>query len=161
MYDEPKKYGLNKKVSLIKDINESGTYVFIGKLIFKNLRDLNDYSNLKKREGVILKDHFLALTITIEDDTDSIMCGVGRFDYEEIGRDIFESGEVDQDYFVVEGEIKNDSFRFINIKKIEQLNPEEYEKKNKSKTKTKTDTKKRAKKEESKKGKGKSEKIRK
>lgn len=62
----------------------------------------------------------------IEDDTDSIMCMIGRFDFEKLnGRYLSETIKDDQTWFLIKGVVKGD-WRIINIDTI--LNLTEWEK---------------------------------
>lgn len=126
IYDNPEKYGLTSSPSMIKDVDHPGTFTFIGQLKMKNVRDLNEYVNLQKRDGKVLKDHTIELAIKVEDDTDSIMGGIGRFDYEEMGREVAEFGAIDEDYFIIMGEIKGENSRYVRIKNIMKIKPEEF-----------------------------------
>jgi len=127
LYDNHQKYGLSAPPSLINDVQEKGDYLFIGRLMNKNVRDLNEYVNLQKRNGKVLEDHTLELAIKLEDDTDSIMGTIGRFEYEEKGREIAEEGTVDKDWYLVKGTIKYNS-RYVVIKQIMKLDESIIEK---------------------------------
>jgi DNA-directed DNA polymerase III PolC len=72
MYKDPKSFGLDSAPVEIKTIQDPGDYMFIGKLVKKNLRDLNEYVFLKERGHRIEEDN-LYLLLTLEDDTDSII----------------------------------------------------------------------------------------
>jgi DNA polymerase III alpha subunit len=126
IYENPRYYELPHKCSFIKDVSGTGSFVFIGKLKFKNIRDLNEYVNLQKRGGEVLTSNSLELAIKLEDDTDSIMASVSRFDFEEIGRDIAENGIVDEDWFIVHGKIKGENSRYVHIKEITKIDPKDF-----------------------------------
>lgn len=126
LYDNPNDYGLSASPSLIKDVSGSGKYTFIGQLKAKNVRDLNEYVNLLKRGGKVLKEHTVELAIKIEDDSDSVMAGIGRFEYEKLGREIAEEGIVDEDWFIVLGEIRGENSRYVRINNIMKIKPEEF-----------------------------------
>lgn len=126
IYDNPEKYGLSKAPDFIKDVDKIGKFTFIGQLRMKNVRDLNEFVNLQKRGGKVLKSHTIELAIKVEDDTDSIMAGIGRFEYEKIGREIAELGVVDEDYFIIMGEIRGENSRYVRVKNIMKIKPEEF-----------------------------------
>jgi len=127
IFRRPRAYGIDRKVEEIKEITKKGKYVFIGQLKNKNVRDLNEYVNLVKRGGKVLDRDSLSLSIRIEDDTDTIMCNVTRFKFEEIGRHVAETGVVDKTWYIIMGEIKYEG-RYVNIEDIRELRPELLEK---------------------------------
>jgi DNA-directed DNA polymerase III PolC len=96
-----------------------GTFVFFGKMVEKNLRDLNETVNLAKRGGRIAKTHNLWLNLTFEDDTGPIIATIDRFKYPKIGKPIVETGR-DGDWFLVKGHIKK-GFRKIYVDKLRTL----------------------------------------
>lgn len=120
-YKNPQEHGIvTSKLFTIAEVQENGKYIFIGRLIDRNLRDLNEYGNVVKRGGRLVDSHNLFLNITLEDDTDSIICTIGRYQYEEFGKPIVESGKVGEDWFLVKGIIKN-NWRKIYIERIKCL----------------------------------------
>ena len=60
------------------------------------------------------------LNITLEDDTDQIICKIKSDDYERLGKVIAESGKENKDWYMVYGERINDwNIIFVNnIRKI-------------------------------------------
>lgn len=123
LYNDPASNGLDTKPHYIKDVNGKGEYVVLGKLIDRNLRDLNEQVFLEKRGGErIEKDRFY-LNFKLEDDTDSISCKINRKNYEAMGRDIAESGKVGTDWYLLRGTIKGD-WRTLDV--IEIINISKY-----------------------------------
>jgi len=120
IYKNPSKYGLDRNIDFVEDIKDEGSYLFIGRLVDRNLRDLNEYQSVVKRGGKIIENDTLFLNMTVEDDTGSIICTIDRFKFEDIGRRIAEQGKVDYDWYLISGEIKG-HWRRINIKKILNL----------------------------------------
>lgn len=120
IYARPEVYGLSNAPSKIIDVQHQGRHLIIGRLMGKNVRDLNEYVNLQKRGGEVYHDHTIELAIKVEDDTDSIMCSVGRYDYERIGRDISENGVIEEDWYLIAGSIKFRG-RYLAIKEIMKL----------------------------------------
>jgi hypothetical protein len=102
-YTDPESHGLAGVVTYIKDANCDGTFTIIGKMIKKNLRDSNEPCFVAKRDGKYLTGPTSWLNITLEDDTDSIMCKIKVDDYEQFGREISESGKEDVDWYMVNG----------------------------------------------------------
>ena len=121
LYKDPAKYGLHAKPVMINTIDGKGIYLFIGKLIDRNLRDLNEHVFLTKRNGELITEDNLYLNFKIEDDTDSITCKIGRYQYNKLGKKIAESGRVGLDWYLISGEIKSD-WRKIDVKEIVYLN---------------------------------------
>ena len=75
------------------EADNPGTFVFFGKMVEKNLRDMNETVNLAKRGGRIAKTHNLWLNLTFEDDTGPIIATIDRFKYPKIGKPIVENRE--------------------------------------------------------------------
>lgn len=119
-WDNPQSKGLGEPPHLIKDIQDKGYYIFIGRLVDRNLRDLNEYQSVVKRGGKIIENNTLFLNMTLEDDTDSIICTINRYIFEEKGREIAERGVIDKDWYLVAGEIK-DKWRRISVADIIKL----------------------------------------
>jgi hypothetical protein len=90
-------------------------------MVDRNVRDLNETQSVARRDGRILTEHTLFLNLILEDDTDSIVATVNRYDYESMGRVIAETGKVGEDWFLVKGKIK-DKWRRVEIKAILNLN---------------------------------------
>ena len=122
-WNDPLSTGLvDSKPDLIKDIEQPGRYTFIGCLRDRNLRDLNEYTFLKNRNGELIEENNLYLNLTVEDDTDSIICTINRWRFESLGgKKIAESGKVGEDWYLIEGEVKG-SWRKIDVTGIIHLN---------------------------------------
>ena len=63
--------------------------MFIGRLIYKNLRDANEEINVKKRGGKVLSPPTTYLDFRIQDDTEQLLVRINRFQYEKMGKDLF------------------------------------------------------------------------
>ena len=125
-FKEYARYGLMSPPTPIRDLDEPKDYVIIGRMIDRNLNDLNEYSKVQKR-GHVLDSDTLYLNIILEDDHDSIMCSIGRFDYERLnGRKIAESAKVGEDWFLVKGKLGT-KWRGITVTEI--INLTEWRKK--------------------------------
>lgn len=76
----------------------SGFHCFLGEVIFKSERDVNEEVEVKKRGGQILDvAQTKFLDVRIADDTDQILLRVGRRDFDRLGiglRDEVEEGDV-------------------------------------------------------------------
>jgi len=121
LYRDPLSYQLESKPSFIKDIEGVGEYLFIGCLIDRNLRNLNEQVFLEKRGGSVIEEYQNYLNFKVEDDTDMISCKIGRYQYEAIGRTIAETGRVEKDWYLIKGKIKRD-WRVIEVSEIVNLN---------------------------------------
>lgn len=123
-YNDPKKHGLSSPVSYIKDIEEHADceYLFLGKVIEKELRDLNEYNEVVKRNGKILSSNNKLLKITVEDDTGQINCRINRFNFDKM--DGFKWADElieDETYVLIKGKIK-EGIRIVHISGIFVLN---------------------------------------
>lgn len=92
----PEKYNVESVIRTIGDMEQdtSEVFVFIAKIIEKNLRDHNEVKSIEKRGGRRIADPTVFLNLTLEDDTGSIPATVNRFDYPEWGLPIVEHGKV-------------------------------------------------------------------
>lgn len=114
-YVHPEHYKITSGgVTPIQEIGDPGEYVFIGRLKEKNLRDLNEYGNVVKRKGRLVKANNLFLNMVVEDDTGSIIVRIGRYDYKTWGKPIVEAGAIG-DWYLWKGRIKADGWRLVDI----------------------------------------------
>lgn len=121
LYSDPISAGLDTVPTLIKDVDGKGTYVIIGKLVDRNLRDLNEQVFLEKRGGERVTEHQFYLNFKIEDDTDMIGCKIDRYKYQRLGKEIAETGRVGKDWYLIRGTIKGD-WRTLDVIEIMNLN---------------------------------------
>lgn len=128
-FDNPIDNGLAESPTEIRDIKEPGSYTIIGKLVKKNLVDLNSYTKVQER-GHELIENTLYINIVLEDDHDMIMCSIGRYKYEELkGSEILEQAKEGEDWFLVKG-VMSGSWKGLNVKGI--LNLTNWKKENES-----------------------------
>ena len=121
LFTDPVSYGLNDAPVEIKTIDEPGDYTFVGCLVDRNLRDLNEYTFLKDRDGEIIEENNLYLNLTVEDDTDSIICTINRWRFEELGgKKIAEEGKVGESWYLIRGKVKG-AWRKIEVSQIVDL----------------------------------------
>lgn len=114
IYDNPKKHKVvSGKVMRIEEIQNKGSYVFIGKITKKTLRDVNEAKSLQKRKGERKTGQTQWLRLDLEDDTGQIMAGINRYDFIELGKPLL---DMDDQWIIWKGTIKAD-FRYINISK--------------------------------------------
>jgi len=119
-YTDSAKYGISRKVKTIDKVAKNGDHVIIGNLIHKNVRDANEIVNVAKRGGNYLTGPTSWLNLTIEDDTDLIICTIGRHDYEAIGKEIAETGKENKDWYLIHGTMKN-NWRKLYVKNIRRI----------------------------------------
>lgn len=123
-WTDPLSTGLvDSKPDVISSIMEEGEYTFIGKLVDRNLRDLNEYTFLKDRGGERIEENNLYLNFTVEDDTDSILCTINRWNFSknDDGRKIAEEGKVGESWYLIYGRIRG-TWRKIDVIKVINLN---------------------------------------
>lgn len=122
-YANPKAHGVRSgPVAKIEAITEPGEYVFIGRLVEKNLRDMNEYGSVVKRGGRIIKREPLFLNMTLEDDTGSIKATIKRWTYKKWGAPLIEKAKLNE-WFMWKGELKNDGWRVVQIERWRALDP--------------------------------------
>lgn len=103
-YKHPEKY-LEKGHRFIEidKMKKKQKYCFIGCLVKRVVRDSNEAILISRRGGVVHDGPTTYMNLTIEDDTEQILCTIGRYEYDDLGKDIAESGKVDKDWYMVEG----------------------------------------------------------
>ena len=122
LFNDPRTYGLHKPPVHIETIDEPGEYLFVGCLVDRNLRDLNEYTFLKDRDGELIEVDNLYLNMIVEDDTDSIICTINRWRFEELGgKVIAETGKIGEDWYLIKGKVQG-AWRKITINSITNLN---------------------------------------
>lgn len=123
IYDNPEKnkiVEINGPVSYIGDITD-GDYCVIGRLIQKEVRDLNDYEYVARRDGKKLTKATKWLYLRIEDDTGQISCMIGRYSFDKLTKKM---GEADVgSWWLVRGTVKKD-FHMIDVENIKRLDDE-------------------------------------
>lgn len=93
--------------------------IVIGKLVKKNLKDLNEEKNIVRRGGRRIEGPALTLMFMIEDDTDRMMCMVDRFRYERLGAPLVERAALGQ-WLAVRGTL-NPGFRALRVENVRWL----------------------------------------
>lgn len=125
IYANPTKHNvMSGPVVTIRSIQTDGEYRFIGMLKEKNLRDLNEYNTMIKRGGQRIETNNMFLNLVFEDDTDSIIATIGRFNYQRIGKALVETGK-EGDYYLIKGDMSR-GWRRVNIQQIRKLENKVY-----------------------------------
>lgn len=120
-FDDPDYYKLPRRPTLIKKVLTKGEYIIIGRLIKRNVRDLNEESNVRKRGGEVFETDTYLLNINVEDDTDSIICRISRHKFKEMGVPIIKYGREGTDWYLIKGNIISDDIRMLFINSIHCL----------------------------------------
>ena len=118
----PQAYSIRSQLSVIEDMladEEVHEYCFIAKLMSKDLRDLNDPTHVKKRNGNVIKGQALTVIFTVADDTDEIACSIDRHLYLRIGVPIIEQGNLG-DWYIWKG-IMKPGFRQVQVQAWRKL----------------------------------------
>jgi DNA polymerase III alpha subunit len=125
LYDAPQKWfeRVNKieEVSTLMEHSGEGEFCVIGRLVKKNLRDLNDDKWLLKREGKrVPEDQSLVLFFTLEDDTGQVICRVGGDKYARLGKKMVEEGALGM-WYAVTGRLPDWDFKLLFVENIRWL----------------------------------------
>jgi DNA polymerase III alpha subunit len=117
----PEQHNIKSRISDIASItvDDEGEFLIIGKLKEKNLRDLNELSNLQKRGGRRINGQSFFLTVTVEDDTGSIMVTIDRHNYIQWGVPLVETAKIG-DWFLWKGTQKR-GFRRLYCRRWRRL----------------------------------------
>lgn len=121
VYENPREYGLAFPPSLINDVKNPGTYVVIGKIKKKDLRDLNEYNELMKRGGKRYETDNKSLKLMIEDDTGQIHCSISRKSFDKLnGQTLSETLVEDESWVILRGKL-SEGWRVLMIEHIFDL----------------------------------------
>lgn len=121
LFDNPTRYGLETSPSLIKDVTGEGKYTIVGKVVKKDLRDLNEYNELVKRGGVYLEENNMFLKLVLEDDTGVLYCSINRFNFERLnGKHFAETAIENETWYVAQGNIRA-GWRILDIEVLYDL----------------------------------------
>lgn len=120
-YRSPKKLGLVgiSKVHKMSQLKADGEYCVLGMLVKKVVRDSNEAILIQKR-GRKMDGPTTYINMTFEDDTESVLATIGRFDYEDLGKEISDSGKIDKDWYLFYGKYDQswNKFYIENIRRI-------------------------------------------
>lgn len=116
------------RVVEIAAIEGEGEFVYIGRMKGKDLRDYNEAIRIKRRNGKKYTGPTLFLDLDIEDDTGKILTRIDRYDFESMGRAIWEAAPVNT-WWMVKGKRKlfgkqDGGFKMIYVDRIKQLHEE-------------------------------------
>ena len=119
-YDNPQKYNIKTSTVVeIKEIQDIDEYVFIGKMTDRNVKDLNEYQNLLRRQGRKIDGNNLFMNLSFEDDSDMIVATIDRFKFLRFNKLLIDDSKIG-DWFLIKGEIKS-NWRKVHINNIRKL----------------------------------------
>jgi DNA polymerase III alpha subunit len=128
-YTSPKLAGLSSPVSYVKEISENADceYIVLGKVTKKDLRDLNEYNEVQKRNGVVYSKNSKFLKIVIEDDTGEIQCRINRFKFDDMDGQKWSDALIeDETYVLLKGTIR-EGIRILHINGIFDITNFEFD----------------------------------
>lgn len=108
------------EISTLTEAKEKGRFCVIGRLVKKNLRDLNDEKYVMKRGSRIEDRDTAILFFNIEDDTGQLLCRVGERKFAAIGKKIVEQGAIGQ-WFAVLGDLPDWDFKLLFVENVKWL----------------------------------------
>jgi len=121
IYDNPYEYtGDTIPISYASQIQDKGEYWCIGKIIYFDDINLNDYAHIQKRGNEITDGFDKKITFRIEDDTDTITMIVSRFEYDRLRSEILNS-KLGETWLIVKGDIIFDHARIFMVKEVANL----------------------------------------
>ncbi len=120
-YDDPESNGISDKVWKIGELDgaQQGSHVFLGEIIYKNMRNANEEVNVKKRGGKLEVGPLEFIDLRMRDDTGMILARVGRYDYQRMGKELSETVE-EGAHLLIRANFKK-GFRFGFIQKWKRI----------------------------------------
>ena len=127
LYDDPEGFkrpyarsGFRGPIMRIKDIpDHKGNYAFVGRIMRRQVRDMNDPDRLAKRNGQRLERDNKFANLFIEDDTGEIACTINRFKYK-LFEDVID-GPIEGKDFFFRGDIIEDGRKWIFLSTVVEL----------------------------------------
>lgn len=115
---DPRAFNIGSKIWRLSEITSDmeGDFLFFGKVVKKDVRDLNEPLFVQKRGGVLMEGQTQYLNLTVEDDTSSILLSISKHKYLDLGKPIVESGKIG-DWYLWKGWMYR-GFRKVYVKRI-------------------------------------------
>ena len=85
----------------------------------RNVKDLNEYENLLRRQGRKIDGNNLFMNLTFEDDSDMIVATIDRFKFLRFNKLLLDDSKIG-DWFLIKGDIKS-NWRKVHINNIRKL----------------------------------------
>lgn len=122
MYPDLTKINIFTEPTPIRDVQcgVRGDVVIIAVAAKIAPKDENEAVNVAKRGYKLTRGPTQSLNLFMKDDTDEIFCKISRYDYEEIGKAVYEQGRVGKSIYAIKGNCPPD-FRMIRVKAIKYL----------------------------------------
>ena len=124
LYDNPHKHGcaVGSVVVTADRMPKDGPVLFLAKLDEKKRRDEMEQRRVVKRGDRVIRGPTAFVDLVCKDDTNiPIICRIGRFDFERIGRTAIEQLVNKQDVLLMRG-TRVPGFSMIRVDKIKCLN---------------------------------------
>lgn len=124
LYRDPESFGCmaGSEVLTADQLPASGNVLYLGKLCEKERRDENETVRVARRGGRRVTGPSLFTDLVLRDDTGTpIICRIGRFDYEPLGRRAIERLIAGEDVMLVRGQ-RVPGFSMIRVDRIKCLN---------------------------------------
>ena len=119
MYDNPLDYGVTK-MSYIKDVDKSGEYAIIGKMVTMDDNCVNDVQSIAKRGGELLDGPDMKVHLRLEDDTGVMMCILNRFIYQKLSQEFLRE-KIGATWYCLIGKVMPGA-KILFIKEVANLN---------------------------------------
>ena len=117
LYDAPEQHGILGEIvdieSILQGIKTGEERVFIGELVTKFEKDLNDDYNLQKRGGKKAGGQTKFVDLSIRDDSGTIKCRIAAFNHLSIGKELFDTVPIGSHLLIRAKFFNNASFAFI------------------------------------------------
>ena len=110
----------NCQIAYINAIQKKGQCFFIGQLIKKDVRSVNEPDKVKRRRGRVFSENVQYLNLIIEDDTGTMPCTIDRFNYQKMGKEIAENGEENEDWYLISA-FYQEKYERCYIKEIKKI----------------------------------------
>lgn len=106
-YTDWTKFNVKDQPNEIANIHEheDGKYTFLGKIVTKNLRDLNENIFIQKRGGRRIEEHTQMLNLDVADDTGKIRIAIDRFKFAKLGKPLVEDGKIGE-WYIWKGKVR-------------------------------------------------------
>lgn len=120
--DDPKKYNILSPLITLDSITSEteSKFVFIAKLHDIVIKDINSKEGLERRNGKVLSGENKYIVLKATDDTATITCMIGRFDFNKIGNQIINNHN-DDNHYLIKGSTQV-GFKTVTIKRFKKLN---------------------------------------
>jgi hypothetical protein len=123
LYADPTKYGCREGSRIVsgEDMPEEGSVLYLGTVVEKSVRDMNEIFYLQKRNGRRVNGQTMFVDLTCNDDSGTpIRCRIDRHSYHRVGAPAMEKLVTGQDVVLVRGR-RVPNYQMINVDRIRCL----------------------------------------